>query len=97
MIRRPPETTRTDTPFPYTTLTRADQHREADRQADQMADPDQRERQAGADPAGARAELESLADLSRGQLHRTEQRKARADQRAEQDGDRKSTRLNPSH
>src|SRR3546814_447548 len=87
------------------------EHRQPDRQADEMADADQRQRQAGAHPARARTELEILADLGRRQLHRAEQREPRADQCAEDDGaqpalilldavtrarDRKSTRLNSS-
>src|SRR3546814_12414154 len=75
MIRRPPRSTRTDTLCPYTTLFRSE-----------MADADQRQRQAGAHPARARTELEILADLGRRQLHRAEQREPRADQCAEDDG-----------
>src|SRR3546814_1618405 len=64
MIRRPPRATRTDTPFPYTTLFRslvgtpaeADRHADRDRQHDQ--------RQAGA--ALARRARKGLEDVARG-------------------------------
>src|SRR3546814_9760719 len=43
MIRRPPRSTRTDTPFPYTTLFRSALQREVGKELDDVADVDDRQ------------------------------------------------------
>src|SRR3546814_11524722 len=100
MIRRPPRSTRTDTPFPYTTLCRSgrgianvgcEQQRQAAAARRAVTERDDRLR------AGAHLAID-VADAGLG-TERAEHRRfvARPVFLNVEPGDRKSTRLNSSH
>src|SRR3546814_18317576 len=102
MIRRPPRTTRTDTLFPYTTLFRSiDQRDPARRQImREDVDADMRalaHRRGGADPDQVDEGIARRLLAPDGGIEEDEPAQHLNEDHADNEGDRKSTRLNSSH
>src|SRR3546814_13678048 len=96
MLRRPPRSTRTDTPCPYTTLFRsglrlAHQHAQRPRLVVDVADLPERRAVAGDEDGASRTQAgeHTLLALGDDVVWPEDHRERR--------GDRKSTRLNSSH
>src|SRR3546814_14273292 len=96
MIRRPPRSTRTDTPFPYTTLFRSQTDAEADAQGGSEEKRGAADRAARRHRRGA-VKIAAEADVEPGRPRRGDRGRGPPLDRRQHQGDRKSTRLNSSH